>query len=173
MLARLMLLFVVVPLVELYLLITLANYTNLTFTFGLIFVTGIVGAALARWQGLRTVSRIQTEMAEGRPPAEAMMHGLCILIAGAFLLTPGILTDVVGFSLLIPPVRAWLARRIIRRWMSNYTQQGNQFHWTFTTGDPPPPARDEIIETRVIEAGEGDEDRSEKGGRPRHDSPVG
>lgn len=162
MLGRLLLLFVTVPLVELYLLFKVADYTSSEFTFGLIIVTGIVGATLARWQGLQTVRRIQAEAAQGRPPAEAMLHGLGILIAGAFLLTPGILTDFVGFSLLIPPVRTWLARRAIRRYakkfrqQGGFTPQGGVYHWSVTAGDVGSP-HDEVIETRIIEAGEEDQ----------------
>ena len=83
-----------------------------------VFVTGIAGAALARREGLRTVRRFQEQLASAQVPGEALMDGAAILIGGAFLLTPGVLTDVVGLSLLLPPTRAlfkaW-ARRAARR----------------------------------------------------------
>lgn len=165
MLGRLLLLFIAVPLIEFYLLYELAGKTSFGFAVGLVIITGAVGASLARWQGLQTVRRIQTEMAQGRPPAVAMMHGLCILIAGTLLITPGILTDFVGFSLLIPPIRSWLARGIIRRYASKFTQHpgapGGGVHWTFTSGNMHAgggPLHDEVIETKIIEAGSEDED---------------
>ena len=158
MVGRIYFLFIAVPLAELYLLFQLADYTSGAFAFALVIVTGFVGASLARWQGLQTVRRIQSEMAQGQPPADALMHGLCILIAGALLITPGIMTDFVGFSLLIPPVRSWLARRIIRRYASKFMQQGGGAHWTYTSSGFPggAPTHDEIIETRIIEEGEED-----------------
>ncbi len=166
MLSRLLFLFVVVPLIELYLLLEINEYTGIYFTFGLIIVTGFVGASLARWQGFQTWQRIQRELAQGRPPAEAMLHGLFILIAGAFLITPGVLTDLLGFSLLLPPMRSWMARRALRR-MATKMQQGNfqqqpggGAYWTFTSGNmnPPSPPHDEIIDTVIVEAGQGNDE---------------
>ncbi|MEK9499797.1 FxsA family protein [Gaopeijia maritima] len=116
MFGRLALLFVVVPLLELALLVQMGQWVGLWPTLFLVFGTGVVGAALARSQGLRTLAAVQTEMAQGRLPGGALLDGLAVLVGGAFLLTPGLLTDVAGFTLLIPTtrrlVRGVLARRL-------------------------------------------------------------
>ncbi|REJ69209.1 MAG: FxsA family protein [Planctomycetota bacterium] len=164
MLGRLLLLFILVPLAELYLLFKLAEFTSTELAFGLVIITGIVGASLARWQGMRTWQRIQTELAQGRPPAIPLIHGMCILVAGALLLTPGMMTDAVGFALLIPPVRTWLAKRYLRRVATQFQQRPGGFEWSFTAPSPPP--RDEVIETRILEADEDKELREVES--PRH-----
>lgn len=110
MLARLILLFILFPLVDMALLLVIAQHTGPLFTIGLIVVTGVVGAWSARRAGIHCLGRIQSQLAQGQMPADSLVDGLLILIAGALLITPGILTDAVGFALLIPPVRARLKR---------------------------------------------------------------
>lgn len=115
MLARLALLFIVVPLIELMLLIQMGRWVGLVPTLSVVVLTGLVGAWLARLEGTRTLQSYRAQLAHGSMPGQAVMDGLCILIGGAFLLTPGLLTDVVGFSLLLPPSRRWMQARIRRR----------------------------------------------------------
>ena len=115
MLTRLAILFIVIPLVELYLLFQLNTWTGSPITtICLILFTGVLGAWLAKQQGLSTISRIQQALTEGRMPTKELVDGGMILFAGALLLTPGILTDAFGFSLLIPPCRA-VYRRLLKR----------------------------------------------------------
>ena len=114
-LGRLALLFVVVPVVELMLLIQLGQVVGLVPTLALVVFTGIAGAWLARAEGLRVLFQFQKELASGRLPGQAMLDGASVLVGGAFLLTPGIMTDFVGFSLLFPPTRRWLQRRVRKR----------------------------------------------------------
>ncbi len=109
---RLLLLLTVVPLVELTILLRIAERFDWGPTIALVLVTGALGAWLARREGLKTLGRIQNEMAQGIPPTGAMVDGLLILVAGVVLVTPGILTDMFGFVLLIPPCRAWIRRRL-------------------------------------------------------------
>lgn len=115
MLAYLILLFVTVPLAELALLIWVGGKVGLTTTVALVIVTGILGASLARWQGLATLSRFQARLAAGELPHEDLIDGILILVAGAVLLTPGLLTDAVGFLLLVPVVRRGVRRRLLAR----------------------------------------------------------
>ena len=96
MLLRLLLLFTIVPLVELYLLIRLGTYIGAADTVAIVIGTGVVGGLLARSQGLAVVHRIRTELNQGRVPAESLFDGLLILISGAMLITPGLLTDGLG-----------------------------------------------------------------------------
>lgn len=108
---RLLLLFTTVPLVELALLLWIGARIGVLPTVVLILVTGVAGAALARHQGLAAWRRFQRALAEGRLPGREVVEGLLILLAGAVLLTPGVLTDAAGFLLLVPPVRRWIVRR--------------------------------------------------------------
>jgi len=108
---RLLLLFTIVPLVELFLLVKLGTVVGVGPTVALVIFTGVLGAWLARQQGLGVLRRLSEDLAEGRLPAEALVDGLLILIAGAVLLTPGLLTDALGFLLLVPQSRA-VARKV-------------------------------------------------------------
>jgi UPF0716 protein FxsA len=115
MLGRLALLFVVIPLLELAVLIQVGQVVGLPATIFLVLATGVAGAALARREGLRTLTALQGELARGALPGQSLLDGLAILVGGAFLLTPGILTDVAGFLLLLPPTRRWVQRRVRKR----------------------------------------------------------
>ena len=114
-LGRLALLFVVVPILELMLLIEMGQWVGIMPTLALVVATGIGGAALARAEGLRVVFQFQKELAQGKLPGQAMLDGASVLIGGAFLLTPGVLTDFVGFALLFPLTRRWIQRRVKAR----------------------------------------------------------
>ncbi len=114
-LSRLALIFVAVPLLELFLLIRLGGAIGLFPTLSLCVLTGVAGAWLTRREGLRALWSFQERLARGGVPGRALMDGLCILLGGALLLTPGLLTDVVGFSLLLPLSRRWIQKRIQRR----------------------------------------------------------
>ncbi len=108
----LVLLFLLVPAAELLLLIYLGKIMGFWPTAALILSTGVLGAWLARREGFRVLGRIQREMEQGRMPAKELFEGLMVLVAGAFLLTPGLLTDISGFLLLIPPLRAGIVMRV-------------------------------------------------------------
>ena len=114
MLFYLFLLFTAVPLVELALLIWIGKHIGRMQTVMLVLLTGFVGASLARFEGLRTLRLIQSEVGRGQLPGEALVGGAMILIAGALLITPGVLTDAVGLCVLIPPIRRLLAKRVIQ-----------------------------------------------------------
>ena len=115
MLWRLFLLFILVPLVELALLIRLGSYLGVTPTIALILITGTAGAFLARRQGLQAWQRLRRELAAGRFPAEEILDGAFVLGGGLLLLTPGLITDLVGFAALIPRTRALIKSRLQRR----------------------------------------------------------
>ena len=102
---RLLLLFIVVPAIELGLLIEVGSRIGTLATLGLIVATGIAGAALARRQGLGVIREMQAEVAEGRLPADSLVDGVFILVAAALLVTPGILTDAFGLLCLVPAFR--------------------------------------------------------------------
>jgi UPF0716 protein FxsA len=120
---RLLLLFTLVPAIELALLIEVGRRIGTLPTLGLILLTGVVGATLARYQGIAVLRRIQEELGDGRLPAGALLDGVIILIAAALLVTPGILTDAVGFALLIPTTRVGI-RELMRRWFERALREG-------------------------------------------------
>ncbi|NIP79517.1 MAG: FxsA family protein [Gemmatimonadetes bacterium] len=115
MFARLLAVFVLLPLAELALLIQIGRAVGLAWTLAIVVATGILGATLARRQGLRAWLAIQAELRDGRMPGAALVDGLLILIGGIVLLTPGILTDLAGFALLVPATRNVLKTRLRRR----------------------------------------------------------
>ncbi len=111
---RLLLLFTLVPLIELALLIKLGQLTDVWTTIGLVILTGVIGAYLARREGLKAWRRLEQSIREGVSPADELIEALLILIAGAVLITPGLLTDLFGFGLLIPPVRRLFRKKLSR-----------------------------------------------------------
>ena len=112
---RLLLLFTVVPLLELFLLVKLGTVIGIGPTVLIVIFTGVLGAWLARWQGLGVLRRLSEDMAGGRLPTNALIDGLLILIAGAVLLTPGLITDALGFLLLVPQGRAMVRKAVAAR----------------------------------------------------------
>ncbi len=111
---RLLLLFTLVPLLELFLLLEIGNYVGAPATVLLVIGTGALGAWLAKSQGLRVFARVRRELAAGGLPTDALLDGLLIFIAGAVLLTPGLLTDLLGFALLTPAGRGAVRRAVSR-----------------------------------------------------------
>lgn len=111
--ARLLLLFIALPLVETWLLIEIGNRIGALVTIALVIATAVVGSQLVRRQGLSTVREIQRRQLQGEIPAAPMLEGLALLIAGALLITPGFISDTLGFLLLVPPLRLELARRLL------------------------------------------------------------
>lgn len=123
-LSRLILLFVTVPLLELALLLQVGQWIGLGPTVALVIATGFAGAALARQQGLRAFLEVQREMATGVLPGRSLLDGLSILVGGALLLTPGVLTDVLGFSLILPLSRRAL-QGVFRRRLERQIKEGD------------------------------------------------
>lgn len=110
----LVLLFICIPLIEIYLLIQIGAQIGALPTLGLIVLTALIGAFLLRIQGLATLAKIRQSMDQGELPAGSLIEGLILLIAGVLLLTPGFFTDTLGFVCLIPQARQWLVRALIQ-----------------------------------------------------------
>jgi UPF0716 protein FxsA len=162
-LIRLFFLFIVVPLVELALLMQLAKWTSVGFTLILVLITGAVGIALARAQGFRTYWQIQRELAEGRMPTESLLDAAMILVAGAVLLTPGILTDVFGLSLLLP-----FMRKLYRAWLVRWFKRRFTVHFQGPAPDASQPGSSRIIDSYVVKRhpDPGASERDAAGDRP-------
>ena len=109
----LFILFLVVPLLEIYLLIEIGGQIGPIATVSLVLFTAALGVFLLRLQGLATLNKVRTSLDKKELPAIALVEGLFLLVAGALLLTPGFFTDFVGFVILIPPVRARFAAVVL------------------------------------------------------------
>lgn len=106
----LFILFIVMPFVEIALLIQLGDVLGFWRTIGIVVITAIIGAYVLQAQGAATLRRISQSMTSGEPPVKPVVDGFFLAISGAFLLTPGVVTDAIGLLLLVPPVRHAIAR---------------------------------------------------------------
>ena len=113
----LFLLFLIIPVIEIYLLIQVGGIIGTLPTVGLVVFTAVLGAFLVRQQGLATLLRVQQSMARGELPTTAMFEGVILLLAGALLLTPGFFTDTLGFLALVPPLRRAFVLYMLQRGM--------------------------------------------------------
>ncbi len=113
--AKLFLIFLFVPLVEIYFLIQVGDVIGAGFTIFMVVLTALIGAALVRFQGLTTLARAQSEMLSNRMPALEVIEGALLLLAGALLLIPGFVSDALGFIILIPPLRQRLVQRFLKK----------------------------------------------------------
>ncbi len=119
MLYFLIILFIVVPIIEIALLIEVGRYVGTFYTIFLIIATGVVGAFLAKLEGLRVWHNLQNDMKQFKMPTNRIIDGVFILIGGVLLLTPGLVTDLIGFILIIPftrfPIREYLKKRLVKK----------------------------------------------------------
>ncbi len=129
MIGTLLILFIVLPFVELYILIELGSSIGTLPTLGIVVLTGIAGAALAKHQGLSVLRRIQTEMSFGQMPEDVIFDGVLVLIGAVLLITPGILTDTTGFLLLIPVTRE-LFKKYLKVWVNKRIKSGQMVYYT-------------------------------------------
>ena len=129
--AKLLALFIGVPFIEMLILIKLGEVLGFPQTVLLVVVTGILGAGLARTQGFAVLMRIQDELNSGRMPAKELIDGILILAGGIVLLTPGLLTDLLGFAILIP----W-TRQIIKKWVQRKIEERVQQNTGTVTIEP-------------------------------------
>lgn len=176
MLARLLFLFTVVPLIELAILIPLGQWMGFWPTLALVMVTGVTGAWLGKRQGLRAWGRITEDLSSGKLPSDSLLDGLAVLIACAFLVTPGVLTDIAGMILLIPPAREPVKSYIKKRFEKSI-DSGSVNFVSFDDVDPfggmgAPPgqdASDEVIDVtpEVVEPDEQTQSSNEEDEKPK------
>lgn len=121
---KLILLFTITPMVELYILLKLAGVIGAEYTLLIILITGIAGGILSKQQGLSTLKKIRSEISTGNLPTEELFNGALILSGGLLLLTPGIITDISGFLLLIPltrkPIKKFIKKHV-KKWIDSHT----------------------------------------------------
>ncbi len=140
------LLFVVVPIVEIYFIIQVAHIIGGWETIGLLIFESLLGAWLMKRQGIGALNRISQAIEQRRAPGKELVDGFLIMVAGVLMVTPGFVTDVVGFLLLLPPTRALVRRLLVARFKqgrygSVFTmiggtgRAGTRFVGTFRAGD--------------------------------------
>jgi UPF0716 protein FxsA len=117
--ARLLLLFILVPLADLMLLLMIADWTHWTTTILLVIISGIIGAWLAKQQSVRVGMKIRDQLARNEVPSGLLTDGAMILFAAGLLVTPGVITDIFGLSLLVPQARNWYKQRVWK-WLKNH-----------------------------------------------------
>jgi len=122
----LLLLFLLVPLIEIYFLIQVGEVIGAAWTVFAVVATAVIGASLLRVQGASTLLRAQTSMQQGGLPALEMMEGIALAASGILLLTPGFFTDALGFILLLPPFRQFLIKKLFKQ--SAFTMHGQTMH---------------------------------------------
>jgi len=115
MLPLLVVLFVTVPILELFVILQIGDLIGVWWTIGLLIADSILGSMLMRSQGRAAWRRFNEALAAGRPPAREVLDGVLVIFGGALLLTPGFVTDIVGLSFLLPPSRAVFRRLLVRR----------------------------------------------------------
>ena len=143
---RLFLLFTIVPAVELFLLMQIGQLIGAAETVLLIVLTGIAGSYMAKREGLSVLRQLQQDAQKGMPPADRMIEGLLVLIGGVLLITPGVLTDVLGFSLIAPWTRRALApalkEAVMGRMASSVEAGGFQVNFGAPRHAAPPPQQE-------------------------------
>ena len=122
-----LLLFMLIPIVEMWILIEVGGWIGALPTIGLVVLTATIGLSLLKQQGLSTLMRARRKMDEGAIPASELVSGVMIAVGGALLLTPGFVTDALGFALLIPQTRQWLLFKLIDRYRDKIVIEG-EFH---------------------------------------------
>lgn len=124
MLLKIFLLFVIVPIVEVFILFKIAEATTAWTAIILVIATGLVGAYFAKKEGVAILTNIKRELSDGRVPGNQLLNGLCVLIGGILLITPGLLTDITGLTLVLPTTRQ-LYIKLIKKWLTNLIQMGS------------------------------------------------
>jgi UPF0716 protein FxsA len=120
--------FLAVPIIEIYLLIQVGQVVGAGWTILLVVLTAVIGVWLLRIQGLSTLTRAQRRLQENELPAREILEGMALVVAGAFFLTPGFFTDTIGFLLLFPPTRMWLASLVASRMVVSGAMHAHSIH---------------------------------------------
>ncbi len=121
---KLFLAFTLVPFIEIYLLIKIGTQVGAFNTILIVILTGLLGASLARREGIKTMTKVRDSLNRGDLPAEEMLDAMLIFVAGVVLLTPGFITDLTGLALLVPKARYWF-KRWLRKKFDEWLEKTN------------------------------------------------
>ena len=148
----LFLLFIVLPLVEILILVKIGMLTSFWVPITIVIVTGVVGSALARREGWKVLERMRDDVRTGQMPADSLVDGFLVLLAGVLFVLPGVLSDVVGIVLLFPP-----SRQLVKRGVAAWFRRNVEVHigrisggYSPNSGGSTMPEHDKIIDARVI-----------------------
>tara|TARA_A100001037_G_C14932841_1_gene536836 strand:+ start:360 stop:833 length:474 start_codon:yes stop_codon:yes gene_type:complete len=147
--------FLTIPLIEVWILLQIADLAGLLNTIGLLILTSIIGALLVRREGISVFRKAKNEITQGQMPEKQILDGFLILLGGVLMLTPGFFTDIIGFLLLFPPTRLLLRTIVIKRLNSrisnpnSYIRNG-RVQWVYSE------RKDETIE--ILESPQVDDD---------------
>lgn len=144
MLARVFLLLTLLPIIEIMVLVWLAGKTSVWFVLGLVVAAGVLGSALVRHQGFRSMQRISAELEQGRMPAEPLVDGMLVLLAAVLLVVPGVLSDIAAILLLFPPTRRLVKAAFRSRVRARVVR-------IVPTDEAFASTRERIIDVRVVE----------------------
>ncbi len=167
--------FIVMPILELMVLIRVGSYIGVLPTITIVFITAVLGVSLLRREGMSTIAKAQQRLEAGEIPATELVEGALLVVSGAFLLTPGFITDSVGFACLVPPLRQRIAGYLTRRMSLKVIDPGAMFganeqarDQEFRSGFGSPRPDGEIIEGEVIDSEiiEGKPSRENRGDGP-------
>ena len=114
-----LLIFLGLPIAEIAVFIKAGQIIGLGWTLAIVVLTALMGTALLRRQGLKVLSQTQQKLDRGELPVGELFDGFCLLVAGALLLTPGFITDIIGFALFIPPVRMLIGTFVLSRFVKH------------------------------------------------------
>ncbi len=148
--------FIAIPLIEIAVFIEIGGFIGLWWTLAIVVATALGGTFMLRRQGLATLRRAQSHMAEGRMPLREVFDGLCLLIAGVLLLTPGFVTDLAGGLLLLPPIRGVLGRLVASHIVASGQFQGQGFSPQAPPHQPRQSGNNDIIDVDFEEVGPDD-----------------
>lgn len=140
----LFLLFIIIPIIEITVLIQVGQAIGAWYTVGLVLLSAFIGVNMLRHQGLSTLARAQQRMNQGEVPGQEMVEGIVLAVGGALLVTPGFVTDVIGFSCLIPGVRRGVVKALLGRFTLVAAGHASQTHFQqdFQAGQPDARPRD-------------------------------
>jgi UPF0716 protein FxsA len=159
-LLRVLVSLLVLQLLDLGLLVVLSRSIGFWTTLVALLGVGFVGGAFARRESGRVWRSFQSALGEGRPPEHGILDGMLVLLGGVLLLLPGVLSDVIGLSLFVPPLRRALARRLRERWSKDLGAAASRAAWSAPhpgLGEPPArpgPAGPPVIDTTGVESPE-------------------
>lgn len=153
--------FIAIPIIEIAVFIEVGGWIGLWPTIGIVILTAVIGTGLLRQQGISILFRIQENLEANKLPVRELFDGVCLVIAGAFLLTPGFVTDSLGFALFVPPIRqiiaGWIGQKIVTRANVRFHPgQGGQQSGPDTGPNRHYPNGDDIIDGEYEDVTEGD-----------------
>ncbi len=165
-------LLLIVPIIEISVFIAIGDRIGVFYTVMMILLTALIGSILLRIEGFRILGQIQKDVAAGKVPTKELSNGVMILIAGVLLLTPGFVTDAIGFLLFLPPVRAAIRTFVLSRIKLQTTSAGADFGAGFDNSQPGQPNQNGSQNGPIVDLDEDSWTREPDPSSPWSDEPL-